>query len=154
MRAGLDGNFHSSWDLPEGVEYLGDGEWSLPPGAKIRFLDGEDWILTLADTEYHVWAEEDAEDDEDDIYRLIRWDGAHAYKVGEFNARQIINYSGLCGVSSEELPQRLERYAATEDGCTINAELTAYVPGIKIRVCGGCSDCGRMYDPDGRFIIT
>lgn len=65
-RAGLNGNVHryavhdtqgALEDL--GVEYNGDGDWTLPEGASIEGIGGEDWTLTLADgTEYSVWAED------------------------------------------------------------------------------------------------
>lgn len=66
MKAGLNGNFHGEaifnleGALAElGVEYRGDGEWSLPDGASIASTgSGDDWVLTLDDgTEYHVWSE-------------------------------------------------------------------------------------------------
>jgi hypothetical protein len=64
-KAGLNANVHrDAVFAPEaalqrlGVAYLGDGEWTLPEGARIEPRDGDDWMLTLADgTEYHVWTE-------------------------------------------------------------------------------------------------
>jgi hypothetical protein len=63
-KAGLNGNFHRVSDrtgaLTElGVTYHGDGDWTLPAGAEIDAIGGDDWTLTLADgSEWRVWSEE------------------------------------------------------------------------------------------------
>lgn len=61
LPAGANGNFHSTWDLPEGVSYGPDG-WTIPPNTTIRYMDGEDWIYTdSVGKEWHLWAEEHAD---------------------------------------------------------------------------------------------
>ncbi len=73
IRAGLNGDMHSlveiehygpvqnqfpSTPLPCGVHYLGDGQWTLPEGAKIEPRAGEDWLLTMPDdAELYMWSE-------------------------------------------------------------------------------------------------
>ncbi len=74
--AGINGNFHGNgavehygppnWQsehrpLPCGVVYLGDGAWSIPPGAEIDACDwdGDDWLLTMPDgAVFHVWGQD------------------------------------------------------------------------------------------------
>lgn len=64
-KAGLNGNVHryAAHD-PQGelkklrVEYLGDGDWSLPKGAKIRHIGEDGWGLEMPDgKEFSVWTE-------------------------------------------------------------------------------------------------
>lgn len=68
MKAGLNGVAHDHSDLltplsEMGVNYLGQGKWRLPPGAQIKLLRPEDWVLTLADGRiYRVWSEDELED--------------------------------------------------------------------------------------------
>lgn len=62
-QAGIDPHYHDPNDVPSledlGVQYLGGGEWELPPCAQIEDLSGDDWLLTLADgTEYRLWSKE------------------------------------------------------------------------------------------------
>jgi hypothetical protein len=65
MKAGLNGVVHEYSDLIEslhrlGVYYLGHGQWHLPPGAQIKQVRNEDWVLTLHDGRtYQVWSEDD-----------------------------------------------------------------------------------------------
>ena len=60
---GTNGNFHgSAHHIAEGIEYLGDGDWTLPAGASVECVaSGEnesDWLLTIAGQQWHVWTEE------------------------------------------------------------------------------------------------
>ena len=63
--AGLNTNIHRyAVHDPQGelrklrVDYLGDGDWSLPKGAKMRHIDADDWQLELSDgKEFSVWTE-------------------------------------------------------------------------------------------------
>lgn len=74
VAAGINGNQHGTADithygdlvwqstyrpLPAGVRYDGDGEWTLPAGARIRADGGDDWTITMPDgLELSVWSEE------------------------------------------------------------------------------------------------
>jgi hypothetical protein len=62
--AGLNGNFHGPVRCEErlaalGVRYLGEGVWSLPEGAEIVCVGGENWYLMLPDGRvWRVWSED------------------------------------------------------------------------------------------------
>jgi hypothetical protein len=66
-KAGLNGVVHDHSDLITplhelGIRYLGNNQWDLPPGAAIRMLAPEDWLVTLSDGQvYRLWSEDELE---------------------------------------------------------------------------------------------